>query len=393
MTVGYHDGRRRSKQSLFFYQEHAAHVRAYPIASVSVVYDVVSPRRRVAVRMVDDNHVAQLSGLWVVDIQPVIGADNHPSVKVCIHTAHAVVRHVVGRRALTEPHELGCVVGHEATSGAVSNESVGASEPKSAVCAAMYQMKAVALARIGDVAQLSVVKELALSQARHAQIGASPKVSPSVAEHSPHNVVGYGARRARVVQSVCHLARHLIIYVQSVVGAGVYIVGMSGERLHRIAVQLVNSLHLPAVVSVQSALRAYPRRAAVAEKCVYERLMPFADAYGASLCAAQDRKSRYCAHEKSVLRSEQRVDIAQTRILGAHLSALRIDTEQTLRAAVPYTSAVHRHGAHLFVRRAAECLESTTPYVVDHRSALGCHVESVAQHEHRVDASVEVVRY
>ena len=163
MTVGYHDGRRRSKQSLFFYYEHAAHVRADPIASVSVVYDVVSPRRRVAARRVDDNHVAQLSGLWVVDIQPVIGADNHPSVKVCIHTAHAIVRHVVGRRALTEPHKLGCVVGHEATSGAVSNESVGASEPKSAVCAAMYQMKAVALARIGDVAQLSVFEELALS--------------------------------------------------------------------------------------------------------------------------------------------------------------------------------------------------------------------------------------
>ena len=52
-------------------------------------------------------------------------------------------------------------------------------------------------------------------------------------------------------------------------------------------------------------------------------------------------------------------------------------------------AAVACFAAHLSVRRAAESLKSPTPYVVNHRSALGCHVENVAQHEHRVDASGE----
>ena len=118
---------------------------------------------------------------------------------------------------------------------AVGDESVGASEPQHVVCAAEYEMQTVAVARTCDVAERSVGVEWTLLYLGHALVGASPEVAPAVAEHRPHYVVGYGASRARVVQSMAHGICYLVIYEHSVVCACIYVVAVQCKRLDGVA--------------------------------------------------------------------------------------------------------------------------------------------------------------
>ena len=76
-------------------------------------------------------------------------------------------------------------------SSAVGDESVGSAEPQHVAGTAEYEVQAVAVARMGDVAERSVGIEWTTLYLGHALVGACPKVAPAVVVHRPHDVVGY----------------------------------------------------------------------------------------------------------------------------------------------------------------------------------------------------------
>ena len=95
MSVGYNHAIGGIEQLLLSHHKNASHIRAYPVASPSVIHHVVSPRRTVASRVVGDDDVAHLSCLRIVYVESVVGAYEHPTLAVGVHTAHTVVRHIV----------------------------------------------------------------------------------------------------------------------------------------------------------------------------------------------------------------------------------------------------------------------------------------------------------
>ena len=195
--------------------------------------------------------------------------------------------------------------------GTVSDQSVGATEPHPAVRATIDEMQAVAFARIGQVAKRYVVIKAAFPQVGHALVGASPKIAPSVREDSPHDVVGDGVRRTRVVQSMLNGLVLLIVYIQTVVRTGIYKTCVCRERLHRIARQRADVLKTLSVVSVKSALRTDPCRSTVAKKRIDERLAPLPYAYGLSLAVTQDGQTGQGADEQTMTSRQQRIYIMQ----------------------------------------------------------------------------------
>ena len=82
MSVGYYHAIGGVEQLLLSHHENASHIRAYPVASHSVVHNVVSPRRAVASRGVYHHDVAHLSCLRIVYVESVVGAYEHTAFTV-----------------------------------------------------------------------------------------------------------------------------------------------------------------------------------------------------------------------------------------------------------------------------------------------------------------------
>ena len=193
----------------------------------------------------------------------------------------------------------------------IGDQSVGATEPHPAVQTTIDEVQAVAFTRIGQVAKRYVVIKATFPQVRHTLVGASPKIAPSVREDSPHDVVGNGVRRTRVVQGMPYGLVLLIVYIQTVVRTGIYKTCAYRERLHRIARQRADVLKTLSVIPVKSALRTDPCRSTVAKKRIDERLTTLPYAYGLSLAVTQDGQTGQGADEQTMTCRQQRINIVQ----------------------------------------------------------------------------------
>ena len=235
-------------------------------------------------------------------------------------------------------------------------------------------MQAVAFTRIGQVAKRYVVIKATFPQVGHALVGASPKIAPSVREDSPHDVVGNGVRRTRVVQGMPYGLVLLIVYIQTVVRTGIYKTCVYRKRLHRIARQRADVLKTLSVVSVKSTLRTDPCRSTVAKKRIDERLAPLPYAYGLSLAVTQDGQTGQGADEQTMTSRQQRIDIMQPGVLRTLRACLQVTAEESLRTSIPQASAVYRHGTHLALVAGSPLCITSPADVIRHESALRSHI-------------------
>ena len=130
------------------------------VSSLSVVHNVISPCRVITVRMVGNDNVSHLSCNRIVYVKSMIGTYYHRTVAVRIYTSNTVVRHIMCRRVLTIPHYIAIIVRHKTFCGIIAYKSICSAKPQTSVCASVYKVKTVTIARLGYVAKGNIIEEL-----------------------------------------------------------------------------------------------------------------------------------------------------------------------------------------------------------------------------------------